>query len=176
MADSRKRPNLVARALMVTQYATLEVDRPLREAMAELVRLQSNPKCPNALIVVAPDGEYEGVLTARLLFRSLLALWTPSREVREDAGRHHRELLALIQERSSLTVRSALLRGLPTAAPEDGLLTLIERGCEQKMEVLPVIEEGRPVGVIPITRLFHAVASLALTPEDEGIHLGRNGN
>ena len=38
-----------------------------------------------------------------------------------------------------------------------------------RLEFLPVLEDGRAVGLVPVTALFRATAALALTPEDQGI-------
>ena len=43
---------------------------------------------------------------------------------------------------------------------------LIEIGCDQRLEFIPVVEEGRFLGVVPITAVFQAAAGLALTPDD----------
>ena len=40
------------------------------------------------------------------------------------------------------------------------------------MEYIPVVENGRPLGVVPITAVFTEAAALALRPDDEGIQVG----
>jgi len=162
---------IVARDLAVNGVRILNGERPVRDAFDELIALRSEPGEPNVVVIVDAEGLYEGLLTARLLLRSLLALWRPTRSIREDVERFDEELLELARERCVLPVRTVLVRGLPTAAPDDRLPTLIELACEERMEFLPVVEDRRLSGVVPIGRLFHTVASLALTPGDEGIHL-----
>ena len=118
------------------------------------------------------DDTYLGLLTARLLFKSLLTLWMPATSVRADEEQLQRELLDVVMERGQLEVRDALIRGLPVAAPDDRLLALIELCCDKRLEFVPVVDGRHVVGLVPATEIFAAAASLALTPEDEGIQMG----
>jgi predicted transcriptional regulator len=161
--------NVRARDLMRTEFSTIRNDQSLAEAMQQLVGLQTKVTIPNALIVVDREGRYAGILTARLLTRSLLALWMPEKSVREDAARHERELLEAVQDRLQVPVRDALVRGIPPIAPDARLLTIIAAGAETRLEFMPVVDAGVAVGVLPVTAVFEAAANLALTPEDEGI-------
>ncbi len=155
---------------MLHEFATFRSDRTLGEALGDLVELQADPHRANALAVVSAEGEFEGIVTAHLLCKSLVALWMPAKSLREDAARLQRELLEMVADRNELKVHDALIRGLPTVAPESRLLDLIEVGCEQRLDFIPVVEDDQLLGLVPITAVFQAVASLALTPEDEGIH------
>jgi len=163
--------NIVARHLMLENLVEIQADSELHKAMGKLIELQDDPQIPTALIVIKADGLFEGVLTARLLFKSLLTLWMPGKAVREDVLLLEKELLSVVKERLQLRVQDTLVRGFPVAAPDDRLLTLIELGCDKRMEFIPVIEDGRAIGLIPIASIFHATANLALTPEDEGIRM-----
>jgi len=37
------------------------------------------------------------------------------------------------------------------------------------LEFLPVVDAGKVLGLVPVTAVFQATASLTLTPEHEGI-------
>lgn len=161
--------DLVARDLMLRSCATITAEQTLADAMRALLAAQEDTSHPNAVAVADADGQFLGLLTARLLARSLLALWMPDTARREDPQVHERELLAVVQERLHLRVRDALIRGLPVAAPDARLLELIDIGCEKRLEFIPVVEAGAFQGVVPITAVFQAAAGLALTPDDEGI-------
>lgn len=151
--------NIVARDLMVHGMAGIRRDQTLGEAIDALVDLQADKEVPNALVVLDEDGHYEGILTARVLCKSL------------SDGRAGQEspLLDLVRERTQLKVQDALDRDLPTVAPMDRLLPLIRLASDQRPEYLPVVENGHVRGLVPVTRIFLAAASLALKPEDEGI-------
>ena len=160
--------NLTARDLAIS-FAQVRASQSLREALHSLVALQSDRNKPNVLGVLDDDDRFVGLLTARLLFKSLLTLWMPGPSLREDDERLETELLTVIEERADLAVHDALIRGLPTAAPDDRLLTLIELVCDQRLEYLPVVENEKLLGVVPVTAIFLATARLALTQQDEGI-------
>ena len=161
--------NIIARDLMLADFASIRSDQTLGEALHALIELQSREQTPNALVVLEKDSIYEGLLTARLVAKSLLALWMPEKAVREDELRLEKELLDVVQDRLHLKVHDALIRGLPTVAPDDRLLRLIEIGCEKRLEFVPVLDDGHVLGLVPVTAIFQAAAGLALTPEDEGI-------
>ena len=165
--------NIVARDLMLRDIERIDGERSLAEAMRTLVELQEDPARANALAVVDAEDRYDGLLTARLLLRSMLALWMPSKSLRDDPAVLHKELLDAVADRTHLHVHDALIRGLPTAAPDDRLLTLIEYGCDQKLEFVPVVDSGELLGLVPVTEIFQATAGLALTPEHEGIRMDR---
>jgi len=164
---------LVARELMGTRFATIERDQPVAAAIERLIAVAAESGMPNALVVLDAEGRYEGILTAKLLIRSLMALWSPARPVREDPLLLETDLLDLAADRGHMRAHDALVHGLPVAQPEERLFALIERVCEMELEYLPVVEEGRAIGLVPATELFYAVARLALTPDDEGIRLER---
>ena len=131
--------------------------------------MQRQEKIPNALIVTDTSGAYEGLLTARLLARSLLSLWMPEKDVREDEDRLGEEFLDIVQNRLRMRVHDALIRSIPVVSPEDRLLRLIEVACDKRLEFIVVVEDGAVLGVVPVTGVFQATVSLALTPDDEGI-------
>ncbi len=163
--------SVTARELMNSRLATIPGDRPLGEAIARLVTGAEDKTVPNALIVVDDDDRYEGVLTAKLVLRSLLAHWSPTRDEGFRPARLEAELLEVVAERVNVPVRDALVRGLPVADPDERILAMIEQVCELELEFLPVVEKRRAIGLVPITELYYAVARIVLTPEDEGIRL-----
>ena len=163
--------DVTAASLMVRDFAVIGADRTVRQAMWTLVETQADPAFPNALVVVDQEGNYLGLLTARLLLKSLLSLWMPPKSLRTDEVALERELLAAARDRCDLRVQDTLIRGLPVAQPEDRLLSLIRSSCEARLEFTPVVDHGRAIGLVPITEIFNAASSLALTPEDEGIQV-----
>ncbi|MEM7168087.1 MAG: hypothetical protein AAF581_21735 [Planctomycetota bacterium] len=158
-----------ARELQVTNYQTMAVDAQVSDVRRALVELQATPERPAALVIVDDRGNYVGFVTARLLLKSLLALWAPQKSVRDDPELLDRHLLDVVQARSDIRIGDALVQGLPTATPETRLLPLIEMACEAQLEFIPVLDAGKATGLVPLTRLFAATAKLVLTPGDEGI-------
>lgn len=165
MTDSGPTEATVTRArdIMLAEFPTIHEEETLGDAIRRLVELAADAERPNVLVVVDADGRYEGILTARLLFQSLLGHWMSGSEEHADAQELYE---ALVSEQSERKLGDVLLRGLPKAKPADGVLALMELGCEKRLEYLPVVDNGTAVGIVPISRLFHAVANLTLTPED----------
>ena len=63
---------ITARSLMVTQFVTISDEASLRDGLTALTSMSDSPERPIALIVVDPAGGYRGMLTSRLLLRSVL--------------------------------------------------------------------------------------------------------
>lgn len=164
---------LIARELMGPRFATIARDQPVAEAIGRLIAVAVEAGMPNAVVVHDEEGRYEGILTAKLLLKSLMALWSPARPVREDPLLLETDLLDLAADRGNMRAHDALVHGLPVAQPDERLFALIDRVCEAELEYLPVVEDGRAIGLVAATELFYAVARLALTPDDEGIRLER---
>ena len=160
------------RDLVHTDVVTLCGDRSLREARRALLDLTSEASTPRVIIIIEEDGDYVGLITARLLFKRLLHDWDPNGVAHRDPEVLESELLDRIRERSALPVRDAVVKGIPTVSPEDQLHTLIEIGCDETIEYVPVVEDGRAVGVVPVMTILREAASLALRPDDDGIQLG----
>lgn len=156
-----------ARDLMRTDFLRIRTDQTLREAMAALRGALGESGTPSALMVVDEAGAYCGMLTARLLIRLLI--------VDEQADREVDDMMLLTVARDRLTklVGDCLIEGIPVVAPEDRLLTMIRRGAAMRLDFLPVVDGGVPVGFAPVTAIFQAAAGMALTPDDEGIRFDR---
>lgn len=164
--------NIIAGDLMVQEVAGIRGDQTLGEAMNALVDLQQDKEIPDALVVLDESGQYQGVLTARMLCKSLAKSPACDGEARTPLGT--RQLLELVQERSHTRVDDALVPDLPTVAPGERLLSLIRLASDQRAEHLPVLDNGKVRGLVPVTRIFLAAAALVLRPEDEGIHFDRD--
>ena len=168
---------ICARDLMRTEFVRIEADKTLGDAVATLLATQREARLPSALMVVDGDDHYLGMLTARLLIRLLVgsagtagtAAAAPTPEpVAEDLS-----LLVAARERLAVRIADVLVAGIPIVAPQDRLLTLIRRGVTVRLDFVPVVEHGKPVGFAPVTAIFQAAAGIALTPEDEGVRFDR---
>ncbi|MCB9877528.1 MAG: CBS domain-containing protein [Planctomycetes bacterium] len=155
-----------ARDLMRTAFRTVRATQTLGEAMRVLREVQGVEELPNAVMVVDDDGRFAGMLTAKLLIRMLVG---PA----QDAAHDGEELLLQARERLVMSCGEALVLDVPVVAPQDRLLTIVRRGLPTRLDFVPVVDEGRPVGLVPVTAIFQAAAALALTPEHEGIRFDR---
>jgi hypothetical protein len=82
-------------------------------------------------------------------------------------------LLTVARDRLSTAIGDVLVEDIPVVGPADRLLTMIRRGAPMRLDFVPVVDAGRPVGFAPITAIFQAAAGMALKPEDEGIRFDR---
>ena len=103
------------------------------------------------------------MLTAKLLIRTLVGPGDADDEA----------LLRFALSRLSRPVSEGLLVDVPVVAPQDRLLAVIRRGMATRLDFVPVVDDGHPVGFVPVTAIFQAAATLALTPEHEGIRFDR---
>ena len=154
---------------MKTGFRTIEDNRPLREAQGYLVDFDEK-QSPLPLVVVRSNGSFAGLLTPTALFRSLLC------EVRLDEldKLTQPELLAAMADQLDKPVSEAMVSEVSRAKPEDQLVKMMTMNAEHKghrVEFTPVLENNIVIGIVYITEIFHAAASLALTPETEGIRL-----
>ena len=155
-----------ARDLMRTDFLSCRTDQTLGDAMVLLRGTQEQDGMPSALMVVDDAGEYRGMLTARLLIRLLAG--------GHEAGAAIDDMMLLTVARDRLaTPLGDVLVEVPVVAPDDRLLAMMRSGAQMRLDFVPVVAEGRPVGFAPITAIFQAAAAMALTPEDEGVRFDR---
>ncbi len=85
-----------------------------------------------------------------------------------------RDILRLTAEAlpslDSVDVGSVMTRELISAAPDDNLREVMDVMTERRIRHLPVIEDGRLVGIVSIGDLVNACRTVA---EDENQHLRR---
>ena len=156
-----------ARDLMLTEFVRVRTDQTLGEGMAALREAQAKEGLPNALMVVDPDGKFVNMLTAKLLVRILVGSGAPGERFDDD------HLLQIASGRLANRIGDALVVDVPPVTSDDRLLTMIRRGLPTRLDFVPVVDDGRPVGLAPITAIFQSAASIALTPEHEGIRFDR---
>ena len=75
------------RDLMLTAFPRIHSDQTLGDAMAALLEAQKQEATPTALMVVDTEGRFVGMLTPKLLNKSLLASWTPTDSAEVDEER-----------------------------------------------------------------------------------------
>jgi CBS domain-containing protein len=158
---------ICARDVMRTDFLRVRIDQTLGDAMVALRGAQGEAGMPSALMVVDDDDQYRGMLTARLLIRLLAGGHEDGRELDDMM------LLTVARDRLSTPIGDVLVEDIPVVGPADRLLTMIRRGAPMRLDFVPVVDAGRPVGFAPITAIFQAAAGMALKPEDEGIRFDR---
>lgn len=151
--------NKRARDLMIESFWRIEENQTVSEAIR---RLLAGGKGSQVLVAVDDDDAFLGLLTPRLLLRGLFGrVEGPEGEPSRDAEPEAR-LFDAARNRLEQPVRDLLVRDISCANVDDGLLRLTELTSDQRLECVPVLEEGRVVGVLRLVDVFGALAALAL--------------
>lgn len=177
-----------ARDLMTLTFLRLGSGHTLREALGILLDPQAPESAPRVLIVLNPDGTFAGTLSTRFLLRALVPEWVEREDVSPEEGAPGRgmygkgtsgnkplgttppeeeadygeRLLHSMQERLNIKVGQAMNPHVPTVAPGECLPRLIELIHTKRLDCLPVLDNGRVVGVVYVASIFNAAAQLAL--------------
>ncbi len=155
--------NIIARELMRPSFIRLGKKHTLREALAIVLANQTRGEADKILIVLDKDSSFSGILTTRNLLRVLL----PEDIINGDSNLPSEEILFnAMHDKSQLPVDHALTPNIPLIGPETRLLELIQIMHQQYLEVLPVVENKKLVGVIYLTDVFKAASELALATQE----------
>ncbi len=155
-----------ARSLMKAEFRTIESGQPLREALEVLLDFREKTT-PVPVVVVHTDGRYAGLFTPLAVFKSLLQ----KQRLDQLGNIPEKELLSAMDGQLDLPVAEAMIADAPHAGPDDRLLALLEMNSERRLEITPVLEDDRVIGILYVTDIFNAAASLAITHDTDVISL-----
>lgn len=167
MADTRT----LAQDLMTREFETVMVHQLLKDALNQLLTPHSQKQGQTTLVVTNPDGSYAGLFSSHALLKALLAFWKPGRHALKDKQKLAIELNAVIKDQLDMKVSRVMMRGMPEAGPEGSLGHLLKLMGEDPVECIPVIENGKAIGLIYIKSLFGKISQIALTTKHQGINL-----
>jgi len=128
---------------MTKPVATIRADAPVREAVV-LMKVRRIRHLP----VVDDGGRLTGIVTDRDLRQMV---FDPA--IQERLG-------DLVEALAALTVREVMTWAVITVRPESGIRQAARLMREQKVGALPVIEDGRVVGILTerdVLRAFEAL-------------------
>jgi CBS domain-containing protein len=148
-----------ARELLRERTTTLREDSTLREALMAMLAERGDRDAVCTFPVVAPDGSLRGLLPAHHLLKALAAPLSSAIGSRGPDG-----LLLRAGSRLADRVGDVMLRDVPVAHPDDGLLRLMDLTAGHGLECVPVVEGGRVVGIVRLADVFGLAADLALAP------------
>jgi acetoin utilization protein AcuB len=134
--------SLLVRDLMQREVVTLDQSETLGLA-DDIMRLGRIRHMP-----VMSDGRLVGILSQRDLFRAAVS------SVLRFKTTDEREWLATVP------VSEAMARQVVTAAPETPVRNAVELMAEKKIGCLPVVEEGRLVGLLSESDCLRLLARL----------------
>ncbi len=144
-----------ARDVMVRDFDSIHEETPAEEAITKIVygRLRESGYKTVSLMVVDDMGQLVGVVT---LFDILYHLRPTFLNFGVDGADVSWEgmLEPAIQDLKGKKVRDIMSYGVVSASPEDHVMVIIDRMVKNKYRRLPVVEDGRLVGVVYVADVF----------------------
>jgi CBS domain-containing protein len=133
--------------VMDPNFETVTPETPLKEACAILGSKRRGKRGLLGLVVMRTSGEYLGLLTTKEVLKYLIYLHSKSRrDGREDDWTTY--LTEPDKDGSWVTVNDALISYEVFARPNQNLFEVIRLMEENDLEVLPVSDGGKIIGVI----------------------------
>jgi CBS domain-containing protein len=144
--------------VMDSNFETVTPETPLKEACAILSSKNRGKRGLLGLVVMRTSGEYLGLLTTKEILRYLLYLYNKSRrEGKEDDW--PKSLIDLDQDGSWVTVNDVLISYEVSARPNQSLSEAIRLMEENDLEILPVSDGGKIIGVIQSSDILGVMIS-----------------
>ncbi len=158
--------NVTAQDLMRMSFLRLGQGHTLREALGVLRDPLATYHGPHTLLVLDSEGALAGMLTIRYLLKALLGDWVAEQKGLAG-GFDEVAMIHAVEKNLSRPLSDAMIGDIPTASPDDRLLTLMERVADKRLDCIPVVSEegGRVLGVLYLTDIFNAAAQLALATD-----------
>ena len=125
----------------------------------------------NGLLVLDAEGRLTGVLTSRSLFAALLDRWVPEGDLLKDRQALEERLFEAGRDYLALPAEDLSDHEVEPLSPDDRLPRMMERFVSSRLEALPVLDQGKLLGVVLLVDVYRAAVALALRPEDEGIRI-----
>lgn len=142
--------------VMEPNFESVTPETPLKEAFLILSRNSRGNRGIFGLVVLRTSGEYLGLLTTKEILKFLIYLTNKSKS--EGKGG---DLTAILgnpdQEGSLVTVNDVLISYEIFARPNQSLLEVIRVMEENDLEILPVADGGKIIGVIQSTDIISLI-------------------
>lgn len=134
--------------------------------LAEVIGFLQHPRFENEgmpfLVVISAEGTLAGMVSPRSIFAALSA----GAEACDDES-----LLQLAQERLPTSIREVMVTAPDSLRPESELREIFTVFAHTRAPAVPVLEEGRVIGLITPRILFDTASRLALDNAESGIQL-----
>jgi CBS domain-containing protein len=144
--------------VMDPNFETVTPETPLKEACVLLSsKSRGNPGLLG-LVVMRTSGEYLGLLTTREILRYMIYRHNKSKsEGKEDEWATY--LLELDKDGSWVTVNDVLISYEVFARPNQSLFEVIRLMEDNNLEILPVSDGGKIIGVIQSSDILNLMIS-----------------
>ena len=151
---------LHARDVMVTNFDTIHVDAPVKEAIDKIANgvVRDTGYKTISLMVVDDMNRLCGVVT---MFDILYHLRPdcPNFGIDGTEMEWEGQLNNLVQKFQGKTVRQVMTHNIVSANMDDHIMILLDRMVKNKYRRLPVLKNNTPFGIVYISDVFHRVFS-----------------
>lgn len=149
---------------MTKRFLRISTEHNLREALALLLYGDQQKAETAAIAVIDTEGNFAGILTPECVVSGLSG---QTQEGHKSAN----SLYDAIDENFPVTIDHVMKKGIPIADRKTNLAELIHWLGQDKHECIPVCEDGSVIGLVYVSDVFKAAATLALSEADQGIQL-----
>lgn len=143
--------------VMTTQYKAVTPETPLKDACGILAGTPQAEGTLPGLVVMRASGEYLGVLSVKDILRYLNFIYDQS--LREKENWIDR-LLNKCADESLLTVNDVMSRFDLTVRPNQKIIEAILTMLEEDVDLLPVEDSGRIIGVVCGGKILEEISNL----------------
>lgn len=154
---------------MSKRFLRISTAHTLRETMGIILHGEERGYNTAAIAIINQDGNFAGIATPRQVAHGLIGNFGS-----DQADSLPTDFLRHIESRLPITVDAILSPSQPTVDPETPLAKLAKLAGESDFECIPALSEGRVEGLVFTADIFRHIASIALSPEDQGIALGED--
>lgn len=145
--------------VMEGNFLTVTPETPLKEACAILTDHGRGKEGALGLVVMRSSEEYIGILTIKDILRYVIFLYKRSRAEGEpenwlDPIRNHSDADSLI------TVNDVLVRYDVAVQPNEKLLEVIQVMEDQGLDIIPVANAGKIIGVVREIDILSEIARM----------------
>ena len=145
--------------VMDVNFDTVTPETPLKEACAILTDRGRGKSSALGLVVMRSSEEYIGILTVKDILRYVIFLYKRSR----SEGKAEDWLTQIREEcedGSLITVNDVLVRYDISVHPNQKLLEVIQAMEDQAIEIIPVSDAGRIIGVVRQSDILAEIARM----------------
>jgi CBS-domain-containing membrane protein len=146
---------LLAKDIMVRDFDSIDEDAPVDQAIEKILhgKIRKSGYRTISLMVVNAKRQLVGVVT---LFDILYHLRPTFLNLGIDGSDvpWERMLEPAVRELKGKKVRNIMSKGVVTAGPEDHCMVIIDRMVKNRYRRLPVIDNGKIVGVVYVADVF----------------------
>jgi CBS domain-containing protein len=128
-------------------FKSVTPETPLNEACSILIAYSKDKPEASGLVVMRVSGEYMGLLTVKDVLRYILYLYNRSqgKSASEDWLTQIRNQCS---DGSLITVNDVMVRHELSVRPNQKLLEVVQIMTDQDVDLLPVMDAGRVIGVV----------------------------